>query len=107
MSEKTKKTVCPECGTEVDVNEKKDFKKILDAIRGVLEDEKTDDAELPAEEATAEEATAGEATEGESTAEGAEESPASTATVTAAKPSLRGRFKLIFGKVLTISSLCF
>ena len=81
MSEKTNKTVCPDCGAEVDVKEKKDFKKILSLIRGVLEDEDTSDAteEVPAEEVL-------------------ESSP--EATVSVAKPSLRERFKLIFGNRL-------
>ena len=81
MSENTNKTVNTDSVEEVDVKEKKDFKKILSLIRGVLEDEETD-AETP--EVAAEEVL--------------ESSP--EATVSAAKPSLRGRFKLIFGNRL-------
>lgn len=85
MSENNKKTFCPECGAEVNAKEeKKTFNKILNAIRGVLEDEVVDtDEEL--EKALIEEETL-------------KTSP--DATAKAAKPSLRGFFKMIFGNRL-------
>ena len=85
MSEEMKKTTCPECGAEVEIKEeKKDFKKILDAIRGVLEDEDIDDVDTVETDSNAEEAL--------------ETSP--DATAKRGDLSLRGRFKYIFGNRL-------
>ena len=85
MSEEMKKTTCPECGAEVEIKEeKKDFKKILDAIRGVLEDEDIDDVDTVETDPNAEEAL--------------ETSP--DATAKRGDFSLRGRFKFIFGNRL-------
>ena len=84
MSEKTKKTVCPQCGAEVDVNEKKDFKKILDTVRGLLEDEEVDSIETLEQDAMADAPLAS--------------SP--DASVSVAKPSLREQIKNVFGNRL-------
>jgi len=84
MSEKTKKTVCPQCGAEVDVPETKDFKKILDTVRGMLEDEEVDSLETLEQDAV----------------EDAQLASSPDARVSTAKPSLREQIKNVFGNRL-------
>ncbi len=50
MSENSKKTVCPQCGAEVTVNESKDLRQICNILRGLMEDEELDTEEIVTEE---------------------------------------------------------